>query len=195
MVEILISWLDEPSQPGAELGQGIQTLEKFSEHAASATPGLIRLISDPDQSDDHVQAAAIETLSAIGDPAAVPYLLKIFVSPAEPSWVRKIAGIALAKHGQASVCGALYLIAEFDSPEPDVTISAALILSQATDNIFPNSQIQNWDPDLGGSWIFDKNENQEYQIVSAAKNWWQETGQAMQWPPCKEGLDGIPVFP
>jgi HEAT repeat protein len=196
-VEILTSWLTEPRQSGAELIQGIYVLGVFSDHAANATPGLIRLISDvgPYHPNDHTRAAAIGTLSAIGDPVAVPYLLKIFVSADELSWVRKIAGLALAKHGQASVCSVPYLISELDSPEPDITIVAALILSQATDNVFPNSQRENWDPKLGGLWIFDKAENQEYQVVLAAKNWWQNVGQYEKWPQCNSGLDGNPVIP
>lgn len=204
-IKILISWLDEGGYSGEELLQGIGALEAFSGYAADATPGLIRVMMDSSLTMDpfqrHVREAAARTLGAIGDPTAVPYLLSVFLTADEQSWVRKSAAIALADYGPAAVCAVPYLVPLLDASEPDIRISAAIVISQATGNGFPDTERDNWKMEYEGggysvgSWRFEQDAGGEYLIVSAAKDWWREVGQYEQWPQCDRGLDGEPVLP
>ncbi len=197
-IKILISWLDDGSVVhGEELIYGIQTLKVFASYASDATPGLIRVMMNPPSSHrPHVQQAAVHTLGAIGDPVAVPYLLSVFLSADEQSWVRKSedVSISLAHYGPEAVCTVPYLVPLLDSLKPDVRAGAALVISRATGNTFPDSEQRNWDPELGGPWNFEQGPDSEYLIVAATKEWWQKVGQYQEWPQCTPGLDGEPVL-
>lgn len=204
-IETLISWLDEEGHSGEELVQAITVLEVFASYASDATPGLIHVMMTPPYRSPYyrqVREAATRALVAIRDPLAVPYLLSILLSTDEQSWVRKSAAIALAEYGPTAVCSVPYLVPLLDSPEPDVRISAAIVISQATGNAFPDSEKDNWAIELVeggghsiGPWRFEQDTDGEYLIVTAAKEWWQEIGQYEDWPQCNAGLDGEPVLP
>jgi hypothetical protein len=197
-VEILISWLIEPGHSDDELIQAIHTIEVFVMYAPDSTTGLIYVMTEPRPMSPlyhHIQAAAANTLSKIGNPAAVPYLLSIVLSSKEPDWVRKSTAIALARYGPDATCAVPYLIPMLDSTVPDLRISAAMIISQATGNKFLDSEPENWDPDLLGPWKFEKQAGGEYIIVIAVKNWWQKEGRFKNWPICSKGLKGENVLP
>src|SRR5690606_34747580 len=122
---------------------------------------------------------------------AVPYIASIFLSLDEQSWLHRDAATALAKFGIEAKCAVPYLVPLLDSPAPDARIGAALVISQATDNPFPGSEKRNWDPDYLGAWQFKRRIGGEYLIVSAAREWWQDTGQHQDWPRCEKMLDGV----
>jgi hypothetical protein len=143
----------------------------------------------------HIQAAVANTLSKIGNPASIPYLLSIVLSSNELDWVRKSTAIALARYGSDATCAVPYLIPMLDSTVPDLRISTAIIISQATENKFLDSEPENWDPDLLGPWKFETQANGEYSIVIAAKNWWQKEGSLKNWPICNKGLEGENLLP
>lgn len=190
-VDTLISWLDEEERhTNEELIQGIGALEVFADHASDATPELVHMMMNPPSHDPHIRLVAVSALRAIRDPAAVPYLLSILVSEDVEDWIRKDAAIALASYGLEARCTVPSLVSQLDSPEPDVRIGAALVISQATGNSFPGSERRNWDPDYLGAWQFKRRIDGEYLIVNAAKEWWQDTGQHQDWPKCEKKLDG-----
>jgi hypothetical protein len=200
-IEILVSWLDEEGLTGDELIQGIYTLEAFAGYASDATPGLIRVMMNPPSQPHRIRQATARALSAISDPGAVPYLLLVFLSNDEETWVRKSTAIALAYYGPEAVCTVPYLVSLLDSPELDVRVGAAIVISQATGNQFPDSERDNWMYEYQGggysvgSWQFEKNTDGELLIVVAAEEWWHELGQYQEWPQCASGLDGEPVLP
>lgn len=190
-VDTFVSWLsEEEKHTNDELIEGIGALRVFSDHASDATPGLVRMMMNPPSYDPHVRLGAVRALRAIQDPAAVPYLLSILVSEDVEDWIRKDAAIALASYGLEARCTVPSLVSQLDSPESDVRIGAALVISQATGNSFPGSERRNWDPDYLGAWQFKRRIDGEYLIVSAAKEWWQDTGQYQDWPKCEKKLDG-----
>lgn len=186
-VEILISWLTESGHSDDELIQAIHTIEVFVMYAPDSTTDLIYVMTEPrpmSPSYHHIQAAAANTLSKIGNPAAVPYLLSIILSSNEPDWVRKSTAIALARYGPDAICTLPNLIPILDSTIPDLRISAAIIISQATENKFLDSEPENWDPDLLGPWKFETQADGEYSIVIEAKNWWRNEGSLLEWHEC-----------
>jgi HEAT repeat protein len=184
-IKILISWLDDESVRGAELLEGIHTLEVFADHASDATPGLIRVMMNPPPSySPHIQQAAVRALGAIGDPVAVPYLLSVFLSEYEQSWVRKSVAISLAYYGPEARCTVPHLVPLLDAEDPEVRSGAAIVISQATGNPFPDSESRNWDPERLGAWISEKGPDGEQLIVAAAKKWWQEVGRHQEWSTC-----------
>ncbi len=197
-VEILISWLTESRHSEDELLQSVQTLEVFSKYASDATPGLIDVLTKQQNfspENYQIRVAAANALSKIGDPSAVPYLISIVLSSNEPSWVRKNIAISLARYGPDTACAVPYLIPMLDSAEPELRISASLLISQATANNFPDSNQENWDPDRLGAWKFEMQPDGEYVIVTTAKDWWEKEGHLKDWPKCDKGLNGENVIP
>ena len=193
IIDILTSWLTEDSHSDEELLQAIQTLGAFPKQSSGATAGLIQVVAAPRDLSPYnpqLRASAAKALAAIGDPTAIPYLLSAFVSAANEAWVRRAMAIALAGFGKGAICSVPYMVPVLDSPEPDVSIGAAVIISQATESDFPNSAKANWDPKSLGPWRFDRNEKSEFLIVAAAKKWWQESGQSQHWPACPPGPVG-----
>lgn len=197
-IDILISWLTESGHSDDELIQSIQTIEFFSSYASDATPSLVKMMMEiPSASPQYYQirVAAANSLSKIGNSDAIPYLTSIILSPTEPDWVRKSTAIALARYGPSAACVVPYLIPMLDSNTPDLQISAAIVINQATTNNFPNGKPENWDPDFLGSWKFETQPTGEYSIVTAASNWWLNEGSLKDWPKCNKGLNGENVLP
>jgi HEAT repeat protein len=197
-VNILISWLTEAGHSEDELIQAIQTINVFAKYAPDSTAGLVYIMMNPPKASPQyhqIQVAAANSLSKIGNPAAVQYLLSIILSPNEPDWVRKSMSIALARYGTSATCAVPYLISMLDSTTPDLRIGSAVVISQATGNKFPNSEPENWDPDLLGPWKFEMQANGEYSIVAVSKNWWQEEGIFKTWSKCDKGPKGESVLP
>jgi len=198
-IKILTSWLTEAGHSDDELSNGIRTLGVFPRYTSGATPGLIRIMmvrkpGYPSPTYHLIRQSAIETLSAIGDPVAIPYLLSVFISPGELPWLRKSAAIGLAKYRQAANCSVPYVIPILNSSEPEIRINSAIIINSATGNNFPDGNRDTWDSGNLDNY-FSKGGNSEFLIVSASEKWWQAKGQFGQWPPCQNGLDGKPVIP
>jgi HEAT repeat protein len=197
-IEILITWLTESGHSDDELVQSIQTIGFFAKYASDATPGLIHIMTEtPSSSPQYYQirTAAADSVSRIGDPAAVPYLLSMLLLPSEPNWVQKNMAISLARYGSDAICTVPYLIPLLDSDIQERRIGAAIIINQATGNNFPNGNPENWDPYRLGPWKFEQQTDGEYVIVVAAKDWWKNEGVFEDWPNCNKGLDGESVLP
>jgi HEAT repeat protein len=193
----LIGWLGEEGHSPEEILCSIQTLRIYAEHSQAAVSYLIKLLMDADKYSpysDQIQEASALTLSVIGDAKSVPYLASVLLRNNEPNWVHKSVAISLARFGSSSKCSLPYLIPLLDSSEDEKSIGAALVMSQSMEISFPDSERQNWDPELLGPWIFQKNEKGQYLIVSSAKQWRDNLDTKIAWPSC-EGLNGIEVTP
>lgn len=174
-IEILISWVNEFNHGIEAEVQAIQTLEVFAEHAQDAVPGLIRALTFPSP---HLQIAGTNTLGAIGDPVAIPYMLSVILSPNEP-FLRREVGLSLAEYGPEARCAIPYLAPVLSDPDMEIAFGAAAVINQAA----------------GHNFVYNGFEDR---LVRMIRKWWQETGQYETWPRCPDGLDGervaLPIY-
>lgn len=184
-VRTMIRWLDEKGHSTDELTQAMRAIETFAGYIMDTPPGLIEIMLE-EQSSTTLRIDAMCALSALGDPVAIPYLLEVFSHEDEEAWIRARAGFSLTNYETTAACTVPSLVPLLYSSESEISIIAAIVINQATDNNFPDAGEESWSIGPGGELFLSagKGDDGEYFVVTAAKKWWQEVGQYESWSAC-----------
>ena len=162
----LIAVLSNPHSDYQGRVAAAKALERKGGEAAPAVPALINNLQ---HEDNYVREAVERALGAIGPAAksAVPMLTNILNGNAS-THERSVVAEALGKIGDRSAIPALAKIL-YDT-DRSLAIDAAKALGLLAEQAFP---------DLHGPCC--SSENGVPRIVTAARNWWEQEGQHIDW--------------
>lgn len=149
----------------------IITLGNIGTEAGPAVPLLIDILEN--ENDDLTRSLATESLGKIGDPKALPVLVRVLEEERGAIFdVREDVIRTVANFGEHARFTIPLLATLLDDENRNVAELSACTIAKITNEPFIDSE---------GECSFVSAENEEARIVIAARDWWREEGQFQNW--------------
>jgi hypothetical protein len=174
----LISTL-ENADTRYELADAMNQVARYGPEAAEAVPSLLCFLRDSPSSSD-VVIPAVNALAAIGPPAAeaVPDLIELLQDDYGP--IRAQAAYALGSIGKLARCSVPALATLLWDSDSHVQMNAAGALDVIA-GVDLVTEVHEPRPGRPAKLQQGWSEADRERIMSKAQQWWEETGQYLEW--------------